>query len=69
MGGTVEDMYSHNLTKKRECDGVATEVSSCELLRFGVPYWKMLSWAEDLWCIKRLGEDYSDTYPHQKPVL
>ncbi|EEF37087.1 probable N-acetyltransferase HLS1 [Ricinus communis] len=52
--------HAHNLAKERGCGVVATEVSSCEPLKLGIPYWKMLSCAEDLWCIKRLGEDYSD---------
>ncbi|KAI4315056.1 hypothetical protein L6164_027904 [Bauhinia variegata] len=52
--------FAHNLAKERGCGAVATEVSSIEPLRFGIPHWKMLSCAEDLWCIKRLGEDYSD---------
>lgn len=51
---------THNLAKEQGCRVVATEVSSTEPLRFGVPHWKMLSCEEDLWCIKRLGEDYSD---------
>ncbi|XP_038721273.1 probable N-acetyltransferase HLS1 [Tripterygium wilfordii] len=52
--------YAHNLAKERGCGVVATEVASRDPLRLGVPHWKMLSCAEDLWCIKRLGEDYSD---------
>ncbi|KAK7263245.1 hypothetical protein RJT34_30832 [Clitoria ternatea] len=52
--------FAHNLAKDRGCTVVATEVSSREPLRFGIPHWKMLSCEEDLWCIKRLGEDYSD---------
>lgn len=52
--------FAHNLAKERGCGVVATEVSSCDPLRVGVPHWKMLSCDEDLWCIKRLGEDYSD---------
>ncbi|KAJ1377297.1 GNAT domain [Sesbania bispinosa] len=52
--------FAHNLAKEYGCGAVATEVSSTEPLRFGVPYWKMLSCEEDLWCMKRLGEDYSD---------
>ncbi|KAL3640329.1 hypothetical protein CASFOL_015297 [Castilleja foliolosa] len=51
---------AHNLARERGCGVVATEVASQEPLRFGVPHWKSLSCAEDLWCIKRLGEDYSD---------
>ncbi|KAJ7952770.1 Acyl-CoA N-acyltransferases (NAT) superfamily protein [Quillaja saponaria] len=52
--------FAHNLAKERGCGVVATEVSSREPLRLGVPHWRMLSCDEDLWCIKRLGEDYSD---------
>lgn len=52
--------YAHNLAKERGCGVVATEVSSREPLRLGIPHWTRLSCAEDLWCIKRLGEDYSD---------
>lgn len=51
--------YAHNLAKEHGCGVVATEVASREPLRFGIPHWKRLSCAEDLWCIKRLG-DYSD---------
>lgn len=52
--------FAHNLAKDHGCGVVATEVSSRDPLRFGVPHWKMLSCDEDLWCMKRLGEDYSD---------
>ncbi|KAK2657615.1 hypothetical protein Ddye_010667 [Dipteronia dyeriana] len=52
--------YAHNLAKESGCGVVATEVSSGEPLKLGIPHWKKLSCAEDLWCIKRLGEDYSD---------
>ncbi|KAH1250041.1 putative N-acetyltransferase HLS1-like [Glycine soja] len=52
--------FAHNLAKDRGCEVVATEVSSQEPLRCAIPHWKMLSCEEDLWCIKRLGEDYSD---------
>ncbi|KAH9663925.1 putative N-acetyltransferase HLS1 [Citrus sinensis] len=52
--------HAHNLAKERGCGVVATEVSSREPLKLGIPHWKMLSCDEDLWCIKRLGEDYSD---------
>ncbi|GAV58706.1 Acetyltransf_1 domain-containing protein [Cephalotus follicularis] len=52
--------HAHNFAKESGCSVVATEVASREPLRFGIPHWKTLSCAEDLWCIKRLGEDYSD---------
>ncbi|KAK6152788.1 hypothetical protein DH2020_012427 [Rehmannia glutinosa] len=51
---------AHNLARENGCGVVATEVASREPLRLGIPHWKSLSCAEDLWCIKRLGEDYSD---------
>lgn len=52
--------FAHNLAKESRCSVVATEVGSGEPLRLAIPHWKKLSCAEDLWCMKRLGEDYSD---------
>ncbi|KAL9841684.1 putative transcription regulator GNAT family [Arabidopsis thaliana] len=52
--------HAHNLAKEGGCGVVAAEVAGEEPLRRGIPHWKVLSCAEDLWCIKRLGEDYSD---------
>ncbi|XP_022879461.1 probable N-acetyltransferase HLS1 [Olea europaea var. sylvestris] len=52
--------FAHNLGKEFGCGVVATEVASCEPLKLGIPYWEKLSCTEDLWCIKRLGEDYGD---------
>ncbi|WVZ13046.1 hypothetical protein V8G54_017576 [Vigna mungo] len=52
--------FAHNLAMEKGCRVVATEVSPNEPLRSGIPHWKMLSCDEDLWCMKRLGEDYSD---------
>ncbi|KAG8474808.1 hypothetical protein CXB51_031508 [Gossypium anomalum] len=52
--------HAHNLAKEGGCSVVATEVANGEPLKAGVPHWKRLSCDEDLWCIKRLGEDYSD---------
>lgn len=52
--------FAHNLAKDSGCGVVATEVARREPLKLGIPHWKSLSCAEDLWCIKRLGEDYSD---------
>lgn len=51
---------AHNLAAESGCGVVVTEVASCEPLKLGIPHWKKLSCDEDLWCIKRLGEDYSD---------
>lgn len=52
--------HAHNLAKESGCGVVATEVASREPLRSGIPHWKRLSCEEDLWCIKRLSEGYSD---------
>ncbi|KAJ1414534.1 GNAT domain [Sesbania bispinosa] len=52
--------FAHNLAMEQGCGVVATEVAASEPLRIGIPHWKMLSCEEDLWCIKRLDEDYSD---------
>ncbi|XP_019195494.1 PREDICTED: probable N-acetyltransferase HLS1 [Ipomoea nil] len=52
--------FAHNLAKDRGCGVVATEVSAADPLSLGIPHWKRLSCADDLWCIKRLGEYYSD---------
>ncbi|KAL5713643.1 hypothetical protein ACHQM5_015699 [Ranunculus cassubicifolius] len=51
--------FAHNLARKHGCSMVATEVAGQEPLRDGIPHWKRLS-CEDLWCMKRLGEEYSD---------
>ncbi|KAM0936747.1 putative transcription regulator GNAT family [Dioscorea sansibarensis] len=40
---------------------VATEVASCDPLLGGIPHWRRLSMAEDLWCVRRLeGDDGGD---------
>ncbi|CAL9094146.1 unnamed protein product [Musa textilis] len=39
---------------------VAAEVAETEPLRQGIPRWRRLSVAEDVWCVKRLAEEYSD---------
>ncbi|RZR95908.1 hypothetical protein BHM03_00024811 [Ensete ventricosum] len=39
---------------------VAAEVAETEPLRQGIPRWRRLSVAEDVWCVKRLADEYSD---------
>ncbi|KAK1423421.1 hypothetical protein QVD17_18724 [Tagetes erecta] len=51
--------FAHNLAKECKCGVIATELSSEDPLKLAIPHWKVLSFT-DLWCIKRLGEDYSD---------
>ncbi|XP_073107928.1 probable N-acetyltransferase HLS1-like isoform X2 [Elaeis guineensis] len=52
--------HAHNVAREGSCGVVATEVAACDPLRRGIPHWVRLSCAEDLWCVKRLAEDYSD---------
>lgn len=52
--------FAHNLAKDHDCSVVATEVSSCEPLRSGVPHWKVLSCNDDLWCVKKLMKGCGD---------
>ncbi|KAK8959286.1 hypothetical protein KSP40_PGU021417 [Platanthera guangdongensis] len=52
--------HAHNMARAGGCRVVATEVAACDPLMPGIPHWRRLSCAEDLWCVKRLAEDYSD---------
>ncbi|CAD5175624.1 unnamed protein product [Musa acuminata subsp. malaccensis] len=53
--------HAHNMARTDPgCRVVAAEVAACEPLREGIPHWSRLSCAEDLWCVKRLAEEYSD---------
>ncbi|KAJ4796326.1 Acyl-CoA N-acyltransferases (NAT) superfamily protein [Rhynchospora pubera] len=51
--------YVHNNARGR-VSVLATEVAASDPVRKAVPKWKRLSCDEDLWCLKRLGEEYSD---------
>ena len=52
--------HAHNMAKELRCGVVVTEVASQEPLRLAIPHWDRLSCAEDVWCVKRLVEDYGD---------
>ncbi|KAG0488949.1 hypothetical protein HPP92_007760 [Vanilla planifolia] len=52
--------HAHNMALAGGCSVIATEVSASEPLISGIPHWRRLSFDEDLWCIKRLAEEYSD---------
>ncbi|XP_030523190.1 probable N-acetyltransferase HLS1 [Rhodamnia argentea] len=52
--------HAHNLAKEMGCAVVATEVASRDPLRPAIQHWKRLSCEEDVWCMKRLVEGYSD---------
>ncbi|KAJ3673981.1 hypothetical protein LUZ60_005973 [Juncus effusus] len=51
--------YVHNMARGK-VEVLATEVGALDPVRKAVPNWKRLSCDEDLWCLKRLGEEYSD---------
>ncbi|KAL6894141.1 hypothetical protein ACP4OV_008239 [Aristida adscensionis] len=51
--------HAHNMARRGGCGVVATEVGACDPVRAGVPHWARLG-ADDLWCIKRLSDGYSD---------
>ncbi|KAK8963324.1 hypothetical protein KSP40_PGU018784 [Platanthera guangdongensis] len=51
---------AHNMAREDGCGVVAAEVAAEEPLRRGIPYWRRMSCAEDLWCVKRLADEYSD---------
>ncbi|XP_020575536.1 probable N-acetyltransferase HLS1 [Phalaenopsis equestris] len=51
---------AHNMAREGGCRVVATEVAECEPLVKGIPYWKRLSFEEDVWCVKRLADEYGD---------
>ncbi|KAH0467941.1 hypothetical protein IEQ34_002974 [Dendrobium chrysotoxum] len=51
---------AHNMAREGGCRVVATEVAAGEPLVKGIPYWRSLSFEEDLWCVKRLADEYRD---------
>nr|XP_029120764.1 probable N-acetyltransferase HLS1 [Elaeis guineensis] len=47
--------HVHNMaTRCKDCKVIVTEVGSQDLVGTYIPHWKMLSYSEDLWCIKAL---------------
>ncbi|CAN6222191.1 unnamed protein product [Urochloa humidicola] len=51
--------HAHNMARAAGARVVAAEVAAGDPIRAGVPHWPRLG-AEDLWCIKRLGDGYGD---------
>ncbi|XP_042431784.1 probable N-acetyltransferase HLS1 [Zingiber officinale] len=53
--------HAHNMARRDAgCRVVAAEVAACDPLRHKIPYWRRLSCAEDLWCLKRLAGEYGE---------
>ncbi|CAF2065823.1 unnamed protein product [Brassica oleracea var. botrytis] len=50
--------FVHNIGRHDEgCGAVATEISPLDPVASAVPHWKRLSWAQDLWCLKKLSDE------------
>ena len=53
--------FVHNMGRKdNECGAIVGEVSVWDPAKEGVPHWRRFSWAEDVWCIKRLENKEED---------
>ncbi|KAL6965973.1 hypothetical protein U1Q18_047415 [Sarracenia purpurea var. burkii] len=47
--------FVHNMARDEGgCGAVVAEVGHRDPVREGIPHWRKLSWAEDVWCIKKL---------------
>ncbi|KAK4606033.1 hypothetical protein RGQ29_000354 [Quercus rubra] len=56
--------FVHNMAKNKskDCKVIVTEVGGKDtLLRHHIPHWKLLSCPEDLWCIKALKSEESNS--------
>ncbi|XP_043693855.1 probable N-acetyltransferase HLS1-like [Telopea speciosissima] len=64
-GGLVRSLcrFVHNMAKELEedCKVIVTEVGGHDTLRLHIPHWKLLSCAEDFWCIKVLRKEAEDS--------
>ncbi|KAI8544188.1 hypothetical protein RHMOL_Rhmol08G0276500 [Rhododendron molle] len=47
--------FAHNMASDDDgCGAVVAEVGQRDPVREAIPHWRRFSWAEDLWCIKKL---------------
>ncbi|KAK4267643.1 hypothetical protein QN277_024396 [Acacia crassicarpa] len=47
--------FVHNMARDDAgCGAVVTELGQTDPVREAVPHWRKFSWAEDMWCIKKL---------------
>ncbi|CAE5964743.1 unnamed protein product [Arabidopsis arenosa] len=50
--------FVHNIGRyDRGCGALAAELSPSDAVALVVPHWKRLSWAQDLWCLKKLSDE------------
>ncbi|KAG7992702.1 hypothetical protein I3843_02G140100 [Carya illinoinensis] len=58
--------FAHNMARDDAgCGAVVAEVGQGDPVREAIPHWKRFSWAEDLWCIKKLVDAKHDD-SHEK---
>ncbi|KAH9667469.1 putative N-acetyltransferase HLS1 [Citrus sinensis] len=59
--------FAHNMARDDgECGALVAEVGAKDPVRETIPHWRKFSWAEDLWCIKKIGavdEDRNERCP------
>lgn len=54
--------FAHNMARDDgECGAVVAEVGPRDPVREAIPHWRKFSWAEDLWCIKKLADAKEDS--------
>lgn len=70
--------FAHNLARDDVgCGAVVAEVGQWDPVREAIPHWKRFSWAEDLWCIKKLADssekcdtaDWTKSQPSNSSVI
>lgn len=53
--------FAHNMARDEDgCGAVVAEVAQRDPVREVIPHWRRFSWAEDLWCIKKLADEKLD---------
>ncbi|XP_077216596.1 putative N-acetyltransferase HLS1-like [Tasmannia lanceolata] len=66
--------FVHNMGREDVgCGAVVAEVGRRDPVREGVPHWRRFSWAEDVWCMKKLsgeesGDDTADDWIRSRPT-
>ncbi|KAF9612670.1 hypothetical protein IFM89_003145 [Coptis chinensis] len=53
--------FAHNMARNDVgCGALVAEVGKWDPVKEGIPHWRKFSWAEDIWCMKRLGTSSND---------
>ena len=60
--------FVHNMARNDGgCGAIAAELGQRDPVREAVPHWRKFSWAEDIWCIKNLGDGNQDIHENCGP--